>query len=52
MSRVDEPATAGIKIRPSTKKRLDGLKVHPRETYDQVIVRLIDFYEKCKERDK
>lgn len=46
MSRVEEPATAGIKIRPSTKRKLDTLKVHPRETYDQIITRLIEFYEK------
>lgn len=44
MYRVEEPATAGIKIRPTTKKKLEELKTHPRETYDQVISRLIDFY--------
>jgi predicted transcriptional regulator len=27
---------------PETKKRLEGLKRHPRETYEDVIVRLID----------
>lgn len=27
---------------PGTKKRLEGLKRHPRETYEDVIVRLID----------
>ena len=35
-----------LKISEATKKGLDELKVHPRETYDDVIARLI------KERDK
>ena len=33
-------ATEGIKISEATKKGLDGLKTHPRETYDDVISRL------------
>jgi len=41
-----EKATEDIKVRPSTKKKLDSLKTHPRETYDQVISRLIEFFEK------
>lgn len=31
-----------IKISEATKKGLDELKVHPRETYDDVISRLIE----------
>jgi predicted transcriptional regulator len=29
-------------ISPETKKRLKGMKRHPRETYEDVILRLID----------
>lgn len=38
--------TTTVHVKQSTKERLDSLKVHPREPYDDVIVRLIDFYEK------
>jgi len=31
-----------IKISEITKKGLDELKVHPRETYDDVIARLVE----------
>ena len=31
-----------IKLGTETKARLDGIKVHPRETYDDVINRLVD----------
>jgi predicted CopG family antitoxin len=34
-----------IKVKEETKKLLDELKVHPRQSYDEVIRRLI---EKCK----
>ncbi|MEL9908577.1 MAG: hypothetical protein QXP97_01465 [Desulfurococcus sp.] len=44
-----EKATEDVKVRPSTKRKLDALKSHPRETYDQVITRLIEFYEKHKQ---
>ena len=27
---------------PETKEKLDGLKIHPRETYDELIDRLAD----------
>jgi predicted transcriptional regulator len=30
-----------IQLQPATKARLDELKVHPRETYDEVVNRLI-----------
>jgi nucleoside-diphosphate-sugar epimerase len=33
-----------IRVYRDTKKALDELKVHPRETYDQVIRRLIEAY--------
>ena len=35
-------ATEGIKISEETKKELDNLKAHPRETYDDVISRLVE----------
>lgn len=34
-------ADEGIKIRETTKKDLGNLKVHPRETYDDVVTRLV-----------
>jgi len=36
----EEPTT--IRIRKSTKDMLDSLKIHPRETYEDVILRLIE----------
>jgi len=33
---------ATVRIRPETKKKLDTLKVHPRETYNELISRLAD----------
>jgi len=35
-----------IHISKETKERLDALKVHRREPYEDVIKRLLDFYEK------
>ena len=37
-----------IKISGATKKGLDNLKIHPRETYDDIISRLIEKDEKQK----
>jgi hypothetical protein len=34
-------ATSPVRISVKTKGRLEQLKVHPRETYDQVIRRII-----------
>ncbi len=31
-----------VQLRPETKEKLDGLKLHPRETYDDLINRLAD----------
>jgi predicted transcriptional regulator len=31
-----------IKLDKKTKEKLDKLKMHPRETYEQVILRLIE----------
>jgi predicted transcriptional regulator len=36
--------TSSLRVNPETKSRLDSLKVHPRESYDRVIDRLIDSY--------
>ena len=35
-------ATTTVQIRPETKKNLDDLKIHPRETYDGLIGRLAE----------
>jgi len=31
-----------LKVRETTKKELDDLKIHPRETYDDIISRMIE----------
>ena len=31
-----------IQLRPETKSRLDALKMHPRESYDETLNRLLD----------
>jgi predicted transcriptional regulator len=36
--------TSSLRVNPKTKSRLEKLKVHPRESYDRVIDRLIDSY--------
>jgi len=45
------PATKTIKISEEIKTKLDEIKIHPRETYDDVIRRLVNFYEKHKEKN-
>ena len=35
-------AVSVVRVGERTKKRLDRLKLHPRETYDDVIARLTD----------
>jgi predicted transcriptional regulator len=35
-------AQTTIQVRPSTRTRLESLKTHPRETYDEVVSRLLD----------
>ena len=35
-------AMTTVQVRPETKEKLDGLKIHPRETYDELISRLAD----------
>ncbi|MFP3264649.1 MAG: hypothetical protein RXO54_02310 [Acidilobus sp.] len=42
------PVTEPIRVRRETKEELNKLKVHPRETYDDVITRLIEEYRRCK----
>ncbi|MFP3172175.1 MAG: hypothetical protein RXQ79_03935 [Acidilobus sp.] len=42
------PVTEPIRVRKETKEELNKLKVHPRETYDDVITRLIEEYKRCK----
>ncbi len=31
-----------IQLHPETKSRLDDMKIHPRESYDEVLNRLLD----------
>jgi len=40
------PANKTIVITEETKKRLDLMKQHHRETYDDTIVKLLDKYDK------
>jgi len=40
-------ATEPIRIGKDTKEELNKLKIHPRETYDDVIKRIIDEYKRC-----
>jgi len=35
-------AMTTVQLRPETKEKLNGLKLHPRETYDEIIDRLAD----------
>ena len=42
---MQDYAIITIKVNEDIKKRLDGLKVHPREPYWEVIKRLIDYME-------
>jgi len=46
------PATKTIKISEEMKTKLDEIKIHPRETYDDIIRRLVNFYEKYREKIK
>lgn len=34
--------TTTIQVGTETKEKLNGLKIHPRETYDELINRLVD----------
>ena len=35
-------AMTTVQLQPETKEKLDNLKLHPRETYDELIDRLAD----------
>jgi len=35
-------AMTSVQVRSETKEKLNGLKLHPRETYDELIDRLAD----------
>jgi predicted CopG family antitoxin len=43
------PVTEPIRVSREVKEELRRLKVHPRETYDDVIRRLIEVYKKCQQ---
>jgi predicted transcriptional regulator len=42
------PHTSSILVQRAVKERLDSLKLHPRETYNEIIVRLIDCSEESE----
>jgi len=41
------PTTEPIRMSKDVKEELKKLKTHPRETYDDVVRRLIETYKKC-----
>jgi len=41
--------TTTIQIKEETKKRLNSMKLHPRETYEEVIERMIEDLSKLNE---
>jgi hypothetical protein len=41
-----------IAISKGTRDRLDGIKIHEREPYGEVVERLLDVYEKKNEMSK
>jgi predicted CopG family antitoxin len=41
------PATEPIRVSRDVKEELKNLKIHPRETYNDVVKRLIETYKKC-----
>ncbi len=43
------PVTEPIRVSKEVKEELRRLKIHPRETYDDVIKRLIEEYKKCQQ---
>lgn len=38
------PATESVRLSREKKEKLKKLKTHPRETYDYVVRRLVEFY--------
>jgi len=45
------PVTEPIRVGRDTKEKLKRAKIHPRETYDDVIKRLIEVYDRCWHED-
>jgi len=46
MSKTDRKTT--VTLHKSTLKRLAELKVHPRQSYEEVMLRLLEVYEERK----
>lgn len=44
------PVTEPIRVGKDTKEELKKLKIHPRETYDDVVRRLIEVYKLCRQK--
>ena len=47
---VTSTADAPIRVRRETRSRITAAKVYPRETLDDVLVRLLDDYEAREQR--
>ena len=43
--------TEPIRVGRDTKEELRRLKIHPRETYDDVIKRLIEEHKRCRHEE-
>jgi len=46
------PTDTTIGFSKKTKDRLDFIKIHPRETYDDAISRILDLYDQKFEKKK
>lgn len=52
IKRREEIVSETVKLRPSTKQKLDEIRLYPRESYDEIIARLIAIAERCaRERE-
>ncbi len=45
-------ATTTIQLSQEMKKALEGMKLHPRETYEEVLERLLEDLQELNERTK
>ena len=45
------PSETSIALSLETKQKLENIKVHPRETMDDIIIRLLDLHNK-QEKEK
>lgn len=52
MSMLITVATTTIQLSQEMKKVLEGMKIHPRETYEEVLERLLEDLQELNERTK